>query len=62
MIFCAIKKKHEHYLDIDYEELQNINFAQSDEEEDNSDFSIVNTGWLDLDLEDSDNVTNAVVR
>ena len=49
-------------MDIDYEELQNINFAQSDEEEDNSDFSIVNTGWLDLDLEDSDNVTNAVVR
>ena len=30
-ILCNIKK-HEPYLDIDYEELQNVNFVQSDEE------------------------------
>ena len=35
-ILCNIKK-HEPYLDIDYEELQNFNFVQSDEEEDNAD-------------------------
>ena len=29
-ILCNIKK-HEPYLDIDYEELQNFNFVQSDE-------------------------------
>ena len=50
-ILCNIKKQ-EPYLDINYEELQNFNFAQSDEEEDNAEFSMKN-------LEDSDNVLNA---
>ena len=50
-ILCNIKKQ-EPYLDINYEELQNFNFAQSDEEKDNAEFSMKN-------LEDSDNVLNA---
>ena len=34
---CRINiKKHQPYLDIDYEEMQNFNFVQSDEEEDNT--------------------------
>ena len=57
-ILCNIKK-HEPYLDINYEELQNFNFVQSDEEEHNAEFSMINSNLLDLDLEDSDNVINA---
>ena len=48
-------------MDIDYEELQNFNFVQSDEEEDNAEFSMINPNLLDLDLEDSDSVNNASV-
>ena len=59
-ILCNIKK-HEPCLDIYYKELQNIKFVQSDEEEDSSDFSIINPSWLDLDLEDRDNVSNALL-
>ena len=57
-ILCNIKK-HGPYLDIDYEELQNFNFVQSDEEEDNAEFSMINPNLLDLDLEDSNSVSNA---
>ena len=46
-------------MDKDYEEFQNFNFVQSDEEQDNAEFSIINPNLLDLDLEDSDNVINA---
>ena len=60
-ILCNIKK-HEPYLDIDYEELQNFNFVQSDEEEDNAEFSMINPNLLDLELEDSDIVNNAPVK
>ena len=31
-------KKHEPYLGINYEELQNFNFVQTDEKEDNAEF------------------------
>ena len=41
-ILCNIKK-HEPYLDINYEELQNFKFVQSDKEEDNAEFSMINT-------------------
>ena len=51
-------KKHELHLDIDYEELQNFNFVQSDEE-DNAEFSMINPSLLDVDLEESDSVINA---
>ena len=54
-ILCNIKK-HEPYLDINYEELQNFTFVQSDEEEDNTEFSMINPNLLNLDLDDSDNV------
>ena len=54
-ILCNIKK-HEPYLDINYEELQNFNFVQSDEE-DNAEFSIIHPNFLDLDH--SDTVSNA---
>ena len=57
-ILCNIKK-NEPYLDIDYEELQNFDFIQSDEEEDNAEFSVINPDLLDLDLEDSDSVSKA---
>ena len=59
-ILCNIKK-HELYLDIDYEELQNFNFVQSDGEGDTAKFSMINPNLLDLDLEDSDSVSNAPV-
>ena len=58
-MLCSIKK-HEPYLDIDYEELQNFNFVQLDEEEDNAKFSMIDPNLLDLDLEDSDNVSSAL--
>ena len=48
-------------MDIDYEELQNFNFVQSDEEENNAEFSVLNPNMLDLDLEESDNVSKAGV-
>ena len=57
-ISCNIKK-HEPYLDIDYDELQNFNFAQS--EEGNVEFSMINPNFLDLDFEDSDSVSNVPV-
>ena len=56
---CNIKK-HEPYLDIDYEELQNFNFVQTDEEY-NAEFSIINTDLLDLYLDDNGSVSNAPV-
>ena len=59
-ILCNIKK-HEPYLDIDYEELQNFSFVQPDEEEDNAALSMINPKLLDLDLEDCDSVSNAPV-
>ena len=43
------------------EELQSFNFVQSDEEENNAEFSMINPKLLDLDLEDSDHVSNAPV-
>ena len=49
-ILCNIKK---------HKKLQNFNFVQSDEEEDNAEFSIINPNLLHQDLEDSDNVINA---
>ena len=58
-ILCNIKK-HEPYVDIDYDELQNFNFAQS-EEEGNVEFSMINPNFLDLDFEDSDSVSNVPV-
>ena len=57
-LLCNIKK-HEPYLDKNYEELQNFDFVQSDDEEDNAEFSMINPNLLDLGLEGSDNVINA---
>ena len=54
-ILCNIKK-HKPYVDLDYEELQNLNYVQLDEEQD---FSMINPDLLDLDLEDSDSMSNA---
>ena len=51
--------KHELYQVIDYEELQNFNFVQSDEENYKVEFSTINPNFLDLDLEDSDSKSNA---
>ena len=54
-------KKHEPYLGIDYEELQNFIIIESDDEEDAAKFSMINPDLLDLDLEDSDDVSNTPV-
>ena len=60
-IMCNITK-HEPYLDIDYEELENVSFVHSDEgEENNTEFSVINPDLLDLGLEVSDDVSNAPV-
>ena len=59
-IICNITK-HELYLDIDYQELGNFSFVHSDEEEDNTELSMINPELLDLDLKVSDDVSNAPV-
>ena len=59
-IMCNLAK-HEPYLDIDYEKLENFSFVNSDEEEDNTEFALINPDLLDLDLEVSDGVSNAPV-
>ena len=35
-------KKHELYMDVDFEELQNFDFIKSDDKEDNAEFSMRN--------------------
>lgn len=35
-------KKHELYMDVDFEELQNFDFIKSDDKEDNAKFSMIN--------------------
>lgn len=35
-------KKHELYMDVDFEELQNFDFIKSDDKEDNAEFSMIN--------------------
>ena len=54
-------KNHKPYLDIKYEELQNLNIFQSDKEEDNAEFIVTNPGLLDLEMEDRDIVSNALI-
>ena len=59
-ILCNITNQP--YLDIDYEELENFSFVHShEEEEDNTEFSMINPDLLDLDLEVGDGVSNAPV-
>ena len=48
-------------MGVDYEELENFSFAHSDEEEDNTEFSMINPDLLDPDLDVSDGVSNAPV-
>ena len=54
-------KNHKPYLDIKYEELQNLNIFQSDKEEDNAEFIVTNPDLLDLEMEDCDIVSNALI-
>ena len=58
MTFCVIQR-NKSLLDIDYEDLQNFDFVQSDVEDDNTEFSMINPNLLDLDLEDNDSASNA---
>ena len=44
-------KKHKPYSDIDYEELQNFDFIQSNKNKHNVEFSMINPNLFDLDLE-----------
>ena len=48
-------------MDLGNKELQNFNFVQSDKEEDNAKFPMINPDLLDLDLVDNDNVSNELV-
>ena len=57
-ILCNIKK-HVPFLDIDNEDLEIFDFVQSEEEEDNTEFSVINPNFVDLDLKDSDSMSNA---
>ena len=59
---CIIIKRGP-YLDIDYEEFQNLNFVQSDNEQDNAKFSVINPlTCLIKNLENSDRLlSNAPV-
>ena len=51
-IFCNIKR-HEPYWDIDYEDLNhNIELAETDDEDDNNEFSMINPNLLDLNITD----------
>ena len=60
-ILCNITK-HELYINIDYDELENFDFVHSDEEQkDNREFSMINPDLLDLGSEVSDSVSNAPV-
>ena len=59
-ILCNIER-HELYSDLECEELQNLSSVQSDEEEDNAEFSMINPDVLDRNLESSDSVSNAPV-
>ena len=54
-------KNHKPYLDIKYEELQNLNIFQSDKEEDNAEFIVTDPDLLDLEMEDRDIVSNALI-
>ena len=59
-ILCNIER-HELYYDLECEELQNLSSVQSDEEEDNAEFSMINPDVLDRNLESSDSVSDAPV-
>ena len=54
------KDKHEPNLEIDYEELHNYDILESDEEEDNNDFSMINPDLIDLDIDDNSTATQNV--
>ena len=60
-ILCNVKR-HEPYLDVDYEELQSFSFLQTDEEGDNGEFSVINPDLLHLDLLNNYCLSNALVR
>ena len=57
---CNIKEC-ESYLVIGYEELQNFDFVQSDEEEHNAEFSMINPNLLDIDLKVNGSVSNGSI-
>ena len=46
---CNIKK-HEPYLNIVYEELENVKLCSINSEEDDAEFSMINPNLLNLDL------------
>ena len=47
------------FLNIVNEDLEIFDFVQSDKEEDNTEFSMINPNFVDLDLKDSDSMSNA---
>ena len=53
--------KHEPYLDIDYEELHNYDLLESDEEEDNNEFSMINPDLIDFDVDNGNNANNVPI-
>ena len=60
VIFFAILKKHEPFVDIELEDLDNVNIDYSEEESDNNEFSMLNPDQLDLEMENNlETVTSA---
>ena len=59
-ILCNIKK-HEPYLDIDYEELHNYDMSESDDDDNNDDFSMINPDLIEFDIDDSNDINNGPI-
>ena len=53
--------KRQAYLDKGCEALQNLNFVQSDDEEHDAEFSMINSDLLDLHLENIDSGSNSPI-
>lgn len=54
--------KRQAYLNKDWEVLQNFNFVQSNDEEDDAEFSVINRDLLDLYLVDIKSVTHLLFK
>ena len=53
-------KRHEPYLNTDYEELKSCNFLNLDNESDNKEFSMLNPRFNDFEEEKCENVLNKI--
>ena len=54
-------KRHEAYLDVDYEEMESYNFLNSDDDSDNEDFSMLNPRLFDFGETRHDSVSSGSI-